>query len=95
MDVTQPETISFWSLDLRVRDPHPEQGEIRVNDGNVNDLRAKSRSVMWVGKDADTYRTAQIDGQLRKSSEAATATLRSGEKMLTEQARGQEQASAS
>ena len=38
MDVTQPETISFWSLDLRVRDPHPEQGEIRVNDGNVNDL---------------------------------------------------------
>ncbi|HMS46074.1 MAG: hypothetical protein WAX12_03285 [Candidatus Microthrix subdominans] len=64
-------------------------------DGNVNDLRAKSRSVMWVGKDADTYRTAQIDGQLRKSSEAATATLRSGEKMLTEQARGQEQASAS
>ena len=64
-------------------------------DGNVNDLRAKSRSVGWVGKDADTYRTAQIDGQLRKSSEAATATLRSGEKMLTEQARGQEQASSS
>ncbi len=38
MDVTQPETISFWSLDLRVRDPHPEQGEIRVTNGNVNDL---------------------------------------------------------
>ena len=63
-------------------------------DGSVNDLRAKSRSVMWVGKDADTYRKAQIDGQLRKSSEAATATLRSGEKLLTQQARGQEQASA-
>ncbi len=38
MDVTQPETISFWSLDLRVRDPHSERGEIRVNNGNVNDL---------------------------------------------------------
>jgi hypothetical protein len=63
-------------------------------DGSVNDLRAKSRAVMWVGKDADSYRKAQIDGQLRKSSEAATATLRSGEKLLIAQARSQEQASA-
>ena len=38
MDPTRPETISFWSLDLRVRDPHPEAGDIRVTDDNVNDL---------------------------------------------------------
>ena len=38
MDPTRPETISFWSLDLRVRDPHPEAGDIRVTDANVNDL---------------------------------------------------------
>ena len=64
-------------------------------DGNVAEIRAKSKAVMWVGKDADSYRKAQIDGQLRKSSESATATLRSGEKLLTEQARAQEQTSAS
>ena len=63
-------------------------------DGNVADLRAKSRAVMWVGKDADTYRKGQIDGQLRKNSEGATATLRTGQKLLAEQARAQEQASA-
>lgn len=38
MDVDRPETISYWSLDLRVRDPHPDRGDIRVDDGNVNDL---------------------------------------------------------
>jgi hypothetical protein len=38
MDVDRPETISYWSLDLRVRDPHPESGDIHVDDGNVNDL---------------------------------------------------------
>jgi len=38
MDADRPETISYWSLDLRVRDPHPEQGDIRVDDSNVNDL---------------------------------------------------------
>ncbi|MBP8948973.1 MAG: hypothetical protein KBG73_09030 [Candidatus Promineofilum sp.] len=38
MDVTQPETISFWSLDLRVRDPHPDRGDIRVDNRNVNDV---------------------------------------------------------
>jgi|CXWK01.1.fsa_nt_gi hypothetical protein len=36
MDVTRPETISFWSLDLRVRDPHPEEGEIPLDNDNVN-----------------------------------------------------------
>ena len=40
MDPTQPETISFWSLDLRVRDPHAEAGDICVDDRNVNDLIA-------------------------------------------------------
>ena len=38
MDADRPETISYWSLDLRVRDPHPDRGDIRVDDGNVNDL---------------------------------------------------------
>ncbi len=38
MDATRPETIGFWSLDLRVRDPRPEGRDIRVNDDNVNDL---------------------------------------------------------
>ena len=38
MNVDRPETISYWSLDLRVRDPHPEQGDIPVNKDNVNDL---------------------------------------------------------
>lgn len=67
-------------------------GEI---EGSVTDLRAKSRAVMWVGKDADSFRQSQIDGQLRKNAEGATATLRNGQKLLTEQAREQEQASAS
>lgn len=38
MDADRPETISYWSLDLRVRDPHPDRGDIRVDDSNVNDL---------------------------------------------------------
>jgi hypothetical protein len=38
MDADRPETISYWSLDLRVRDPHPELDDIIVDDSNVNDL---------------------------------------------------------
>ncbi len=38
MNADRPETISYWSLDLRVRDPHPDRGDIPVNDDNVNDL---------------------------------------------------------
>lgn len=38
MDAARPDIISFWSLDLRVRDPHPDRGDIRVDDSNVNDL---------------------------------------------------------
>ena len=38
MDADRPETISYWSLDLRVRDPHPDRGDIPVDDDNVNKL---------------------------------------------------------
>jgi len=37
MDANNPETISYWSLDLRVRDPHPGTN-VTVNARNVNDL---------------------------------------------------------
>lgn len=37
MDATRPEIISYWSLDLRVRNPQPGS-DIRVDGDNVNDL---------------------------------------------------------
>ena len=48
MDVMRPETISFWSLDLRVRDPHPDRGDIRVDNGNVNEyIRLEHHRWEW------------------------------------------------
>ena len=38
MNADRTETIRYWSLDLRVRDPHPARGDIPVNDDNVNDI---------------------------------------------------------
>lgn len=48
MDVMRPETISFWSLDLRVRDPHPDRGDIRVDNANVNEyIRLEHHRWEW------------------------------------------------